>query len=57
MKLNRLNAPSKISVKTSLIFLAVALVLKFVPFLGWLAFWVLLAAYSFLFWSTVLRKM
>ncbi|MFT4641549.1 MAG: hypothetical protein ACI8T1_004889 [Verrucomicrobiales bacterium] len=58
----KLNAPTKISVKTSLIFAGVALALRLLPIpfdgdiLKSIAFWVMLAAYSFLLWATVLKK-
>ncbi|NCF91673.1 MAG: hypothetical protein GWQ05_12060 [Verrucomicrobiaceae bacterium] len=56
------NAPVKISVKTSLIFAGVALLMRLLPIpldgdvFKDLAFWVMLAAYSFLLWATVLKK-
>ena len=56
------NAPTKISVKTSLIFAGVALLMRLVPIpfdndvVHSLAFWVMAAAFSFLLWATVLKK-
>ena len=58
----KLNAPTKISVRTSLIFAGVALLMRLVPvpldgdILKAVAFWVMTAAYSFLLWATVLKK-
>ena len=47
----------KISVKSSLGLAAVAVGIQLVPIpiVGGLAFWILLAAYGFLFWAAVLR--
>lgn len=54
----RFNAPTRLSVRASLVMAGAALLLRFIPFIGGgIAFWLMAAAYSFLLWATLLKKM